>query len=82
VDSVVALWDLAPDQWAEVGWSWPAVDRHGCMFIGRRVGTLPDGGGRFESEWVFLCLGSGGRFTRWEFFAIEDLDDALARFAR
>ena len=74
------LWELAPDQRLEIGWSWPAVDRHGFVVTARRVGTLPDGGA-FESEYVVLSIGSGGRITRFEFFEIDALDAALARFA-
>lgn len=79
VDSSVVLWELAPDQRLEVDWSWPAVDRHGFVVTARRVGTLADGGA-FESEYVWLGLASGSRITRWEFFEIDDLDAALARF--
>ena len=79
-ESNVVLWELAPDQRLEIGWSWPAVDRHGFVVTGRRVGTLANGGA-FESEYVFLGIGSGGRITRFEFFEIDVLDAALARFA-
>jgi len=79
VDSNVVLWELAPDQRLEVGWSWPAVDRHGLVVTQRRVGTLADGGA-FESEYVWLALARGGRFTRLELFEMDALDAALARF--
>jgi hypothetical protein len=78
-DSVVALWELAPDQRLEIGWSWPAVDRHGFVVTARRAGTLASGG-TFESEYLWLGVGSAGRFTRSEFFEIDALDTALARF--
>jgi hypothetical protein len=78
-DSVVVLWELAPDQRLEIG-SWPAVDRHGFVVTARRVGTLTNGGA-FESEYLWLGVGSAGRFTRSEFFEMADLDAALARFA-
>jgi hypothetical protein len=79
VDSNVVLWELAPDQRLEIGWSWPAVDRHGLVATQRRVGTLADGGA-FESEYVWLGLARGGRFTRLELFEMDALDTALARF--
>lgn len=79
LDSNVVLWDLAPDQRLELGWSWPAADRHGFVVTIRRVGTLADGGA-FESEYVWLGLASGSRITRGEFFEIDALDIALARF--
>jgi class 3 adenylate cyclase len=78
LDSNVALWELAPDQRVDFGWSWPAVDRHGFVVTQRRVGTLADGGA-FESEYVWLGLARGGRFTRLELFETEALDRALAR---
>ncbi|HVN84362.1 MAG TPA: nuclear transport factor 2 family protein [Candidatus Binatia bacterium] len=77
--SLVALWALAPDQRLEIGWSWPAVDRHGFVVTARRVGTLASGGA-FESEYLWLGVGSAGRVTRSEFFEIDELDSALARF--
>ncbi len=79
LDSNVALWELAPDQRLEVGWSWPAVDRHGFVVTIRREGTVPDGG-PFESEYLLLGLARNGRSTRAEFFEIDALDTALARF--
>ena len=79
LDSNVALWELAPDQRLEFGWSWPAVDRHGFVVTIRREGTVPDGG-PFESEYLLLGLARNGRSTRAEFFEIDALDTALARF--
>jgi ketosteroid isomerase-like protein len=61
------------------GWSWPAVERHGTVVTTRREGTVP-GGGPFESEHLSLALARNGRFTRIEFFEIDALDTALARF--
>ena len=79
VDSVVVLWDLAPDQRVMVGWSWPVVERHGIVLTGRREGTLAEGGA-FANDYVMLRFATGGRFTRWEHFEIAALDAALARF--
>ncbi|MBI3781909.1 MAG: nuclear transport factor 2 family protein [Deltaproteobacteria bacterium] len=79
VDSIVVLWDLAPDQRLMFGWSWPVVERHGIVVTIRRQGTVPDGG-PFESEHLALGLARNGRFTRVEFFEIDALDTALARF--
>ena len=79
VDSIVVLWDLAPDQRLMFGWSWPVVERHGIVATMRRQGTVPDGG-PFEAEHLALGLARNGRFTRVEFFEIDALDTALARF--
>jgi ketosteroid isomerase-like protein len=79
-DSTVALWDLAPDQRFEFGWSWPAVDSRGFVVTARRTGMLADGG-PFESEFVWLGLVRSGRFTRVELFEIDAIETALARFA-
>ena len=79
VDSIVVLWDLAPDQRLMFGWSWPVVERHGIVVTIRRQGTVPDGG-PFETEHLALGLARNGRFTRVEFFEIDALDTALARF--
>jgi ketosteroid isomerase-like protein len=79
-ESVVALWKIAPDSHAEVGWRWLAIDRHGAITVARRTGTVPDGGGEFESEYLFLYLVRDGRITRVELFEMNALDMALARF--
>jgi hypothetical protein len=79
-DSIVALWALAPDATAEVGWQWPAFDTHGLLTVLRRTGTLPNGGGDFESEHLFLALVARGRITRVEMFELEDLEAARTRF--
>jgi ketosteroid isomerase-like protein len=79
VDANAVLWDLAPDQRIEFGWSWLAWDRHGLVATLRRVGTLADGGA-FESEYVWLSLASGGRITHLELFEIDAHGAALARF--
>ena len=50
-----ALWELAPDQRIEVGWSWPAVEPPRRGHRVRRSGTLPDGGA-FESEYLWLFI--------------------------
>ncbi len=51
--SLEVLWDLAPDQRMELGWFWPAVERHGVITLLRRSGALADGGA-FESEHLWL----------------------------
>jgi len=79
VDSLLALWDLAPLTRVEAGWFWPAYGRHGAVTVVRRSGTLPDGGA-FESEYLELFVQAGGRATHLELFELDDLDAALARF--
>ena len=78
LQSLAVLWDLAPDQRMEIGWFWPAIERHGVITLLRRSGTLADGGG-FESEHLWLSTATGGRITRLELFEIEDLERAKAR---
>ena len=51
VDSIVALWDLAPDQRLVFGWSSPMVERRGIVPHGAREGTLADGGA-FANDYV------------------------------
>ncbi|MBI1818289.1 MAG: nuclear transport factor 2 family protein [Deltaproteobacteria bacterium] len=78
VESLVALWNLAPLTRIEAGF-WPACDRHGAVAVLRRSGTLPDGGD-FESEYLELFVQARGRATHLELFEIDDLDAALAHF--
>ncbi len=54
LEANAVLWDLAPEQRIEFGWSWPALDRHGAISTLRREGTLADGGA-FESEYLWLA---------------------------
>jgi ketosteroid isomerase-like protein len=80
IDRLAVLWDLAPDQRIEFGWSWPALDRHAVVVTLRREGTLADGGA-FENEYIWLGVARYGRLTRLELFEPDDLDAALERFA-
>ncbi|MGH7860564.1 MAG: nuclear transport factor 2 family protein, partial [Candidatus Binatia bacterium] len=79
VESVAALWELAPDSIIEAGWFWLAVEPHGAVVAGRRFGRLADGGD-FESDFLALFTVADGRSTRLELFEIDDVDTALARF--
>ncbi len=79
--SIVALWELAPITRAEYGWEWPAFDHYGAITVLSRTGTVPDGGGEFESENLSLVIVTDGRITRAELFELGALDEALARFA-
>jgi hypothetical protein len=78
-EAATALWDLAPDTRIEFGWYWPACDRHAAVATMRRSGTLA-GGGAFESDDLVLLVLTSGVLTRIEFFELEALDTALARF--
>jgi ketosteroid isomerase-like protein len=80
VASVVALWEVAPVSRVDAGWFWPECGRNGAITVVRRTGSVPRGGGDFESEYLYLCSVAGGRVTRVEFFETENLDAALARF--
>jgi hypothetical protein len=79
VESLVALWELAPTTRIEAGWHWPAFDRHVALTDVHRTGSLPDGGD-FESDYLHLCTLDGERVARIELFELDDLDAALARF--
>ncbi len=79
-ESIVALWKLAPVTHADLGWRWPALDRHGAITVLRRTGTVPDGGGDFENEYLYLYVVAQGRIARVEMFEMDALDKALARF--
>jgi len=80
-ESVNVFWELAPDTRVEMAWYWPAYDRHAALTTLRRVGTVPDGGGAYESVYLVLfALGADGRINRQELFEPDSLDAALARF--
>jgi hypothetical protein len=79
LDSVLALWQLAPDSGIEC-WSWLALESHGTVFGTRRAGRLADGG-TFESEYLVLAVPERGRIGRVEMFELDAVDAALARFA-
>jgi hypothetical protein len=72
-------WELAPDQRVDSGLVWFAYAPYGGVTLFRRWGTLPEGGA-FESEYLALFTSARGRLTRFEYFELDDLDAALARF--
>ena len=80
LQSVIALWELAPESRFEAGWGWLAIAPHAGAYTARRSGTLPDGG-EFESDFLVVATVEGGRSTRVEIFEIDAADAALARFA-
>ena len=73
------LWDLAAATRVELGWFWPACDRHGALYTISRSGDVT-GGGALESDYLMLIRHARGRMTRVELFELEQLDAALARF--
>jgi hypothetical protein len=79
-DSLRVFWELAPQQSVESGLVWFAYAPYGGVTFFRRWGTLPDGGA-FESEYLALVTSAHGRLARFEYFEVDDLDAALARFA-
>jgi hypothetical protein len=79
LESLAALWRLTPDIGIDMGFEL-ARERHGLVTAVRDVGTLPEGG-TFERPMVTVAIVTGGRVTRYEFFELEDVDAALARFA-
>lgn len=80
VEAVAVLWELASDHQLELGWFWPAVERHGFVATLNRFGTLPDGG-PFDSPGLWLCVVTGDRIARAELFEVDDVDRAVARLA-
>jgi len=79
VESLAALWELAPNQRVESGLVWHASARRGGVTALRRIGTLPEGG-EFESDYLMLFTTARGRVSRLEYFEPEAVDAALARF--
>ena len=77
VDSIVALWRLAPDSQIET--SLFVVERYGAVGVGRRSGRLAEGGA-FESDFIVMSAVECGLTTRIEMFEVDSLDAALARF--
>ncbi len=79
LDTVVALWDLAPDFQLE-----PrvvlALERHGIVAVTRTFGTLSEGG-PFERYLVQVVTVARGRLARIEQFELDQVDAALARLA-
>ena len=68
----------------EIGWYWPAIATDIGLTVSRVEGTTVQGG-HFESEYYFLFILDGGpngkkRISRFEFFELEHIELALARF--
>jgi ketosteroid isomerase-like protein len=69
-----------------VGLSWDvfralASSERGWVIGIRRLGSIPDGGGRFENEFYTTTLVVDGRIQRFEVFGEADAERAVARFA-
>jgi hypothetical protein len=79
LESLAALWRLAPDDHIEARFEL-VRERYGRVAVGQSVGTLPEGG-TYERPLVIVYIVAEGRITRMEFFEPEDVDAALARFA-
>ena len=73
------LWDLAPDIVGEPLYTL-VLEPFGLVGAVRFAVTLSEGG-RFESYSMNVVTVSGGRLQHNEYFEIEDVDAALARFA-
>ena len=78
VESLAALWRLAPDIGINVAFEL-ARECYGVVRAIGGIGTLPEGGA-FERPMVTVQVVAGGRITRYEAFEIEDAAAALARF--
>jgi ketosteroid isomerase-like protein len=79
VQSVVALWELAPESRFEAGWFWLAIAPNVSASSARRSGTVA-GGGEFESDFLVVVAVAQGRTTRLDVFEIDATEAALARF--
>ena len=55
-------------------------NRHGRVIVSRGFGTMPDGGGPFESVLVSVLVIDGDRIRHLELFDIAEVERALARF--
>ena len=75
----MAVWNLARDIQLDAPFTL-ALERDGSVGVGRVFGTFPEGG-PFEVVSVAVAIVDGGRITRLEFFEIEDVAAARARFA-
>ncbi len=80
VDSIAVLWDLASDIQVEPVGSELTHERYGVVSGARHFGTLAEGGA-FESYYVVMTIVACDRISRIEFFELDDVDAALARFA-
>ena len=78
LDSLAALWELAPDIQLDPLFT-IACERYGGVTLDRLYGTLREGG-EFENLVTTLTTVACGRGTRIEFFEIGDVDAARARF--
>jgi hypothetical protein len=58
-----------------------ASNRLGAVFLSRGFGTVPGGGGPFENHFIGVYVFHGDRICRYELFAADAADAALARFA-
>jgi hypothetical protein len=78
-DSLEALGDLTDSSTVVLGAFWGAIGCNGGVCTVRRSGEVA-GGGNYESDYLAVVLHVRGRVSRVEFFEIEQLDEALARF--
>jgi ketosteroid isomerase-like protein len=78
-DSLVALWELAPESSVEAGWAWLAIDERCALTSVRRTGVLPEGG-EFESEYLILYTVADGRIDHVGLWEVDAYDAALRRF--
>jgi hypothetical protein len=56
------------------------INRHGRVAVTGGFGTVPGGGGPFESVLVSVLVTDGDRIRHVELFDAADADRALARF--
>ena len=79
LESAAALFDETGDFISETVYR-VAASRWGSLSVGRTVGTAKDGG-PFENLFLRLFMTDGDLITHVEIFELDQLDEAIARFA-
>jgi hypothetical protein len=79
MNSLMVVIELAPDSRLEMRHFWLAFAPGSSLFTVRHASKAVQGG-EFENEYLALGVFEGGRTTRLEFFEVNAVDAALARF--
>jgi hypothetical protein len=82
-DESIAYWQVVTDlarDWSGEPFRIVIWNRHGRVSVGRGSGTMPDGGGPFESVNVSVIVTDGDHVRHLEVFDVAEVDRALARF--
>jgi ketosteroid isomerase-like protein len=79
IEAAAAAFGLSADAITEPLYE-VARAKHGLLTVAHTFGTLAEGGGEFESVYVYLAHYEGQGFVGAELFELDDLDAARARF--